>query len=83
MYCRERDDFEVELTDLKKKFAYLEAAHETMIKERDDLNAQVGILHWVISNDTPITDDRGGNYKIIQPFFRKRVEKIYLPVFDK
>ena len=44
VFCRERDDFEIELTDLKKKFAYLEAAHETTIKERDDLNAQVSTV---------------------------------------
>jgi len=44
-YCfilhRERDEFDRELTDLKKQFAYLDATHEMITKERDNLSAEV------------------------------------------
>ena len=38
---RERDDFDCELSDLRKRYAYLDAAHQALLKERDDLSAQV------------------------------------------
>lgn len=41
---RERDDFDAELTDLKKQFAYIEAAHQAACKDRDDLTSEVGLI---------------------------------------
>ena len=41
---RERDDFDSELSDLRKRHAYLDAAQQALLKERDDLSAQVVFL---------------------------------------
>ena len=41
---RERDEFEVELIDLKKQMAYMEAAHQGVCRERNELSAEV----WTI-----------------------------------
>ncbi len=38
---RDHDEFEAELSDLTKKFTLLDMAHQNLLKERDELNAQV------------------------------------------
>lgn len=38
---RERDAFEEELSDVKKQLSYLEAAHQAVTRERDELSAEV------------------------------------------
>ena len=38
---RERDEFDQVLSDLKKQHGYLEATHQAVVKERDDLSSQV------------------------------------------
>ncbi|KAK2166504.1 hypothetical protein LSH36_38g01046 [Paralvinella palmiformis] len=45
----ERDEFDRELTDLKKQFAYLDATHEMITKERDNLSAEVVSLKQKVS----------------------------------
>ena len=40
---RERDEFDGELNDLKKRYAYLDGAHQSLLKERDELHSQVGV----------------------------------------
>ena len=41
---RERDEFDAELTELKKKLAYVETAHESSTHERDDLRTEVSAV---------------------------------------
>ncbi|ELU12770.1 hypothetical protein CAPTEDRAFT_192595 [Capitella teleta] len=38
---KERDEFDSELTDLRKQLAYLEASNSSTTKERDDLNGEL------------------------------------------
>jgi len=38
---RERDDFESELSDLRKRLVFFEAGHESASKERDDISIEV------------------------------------------
>ncbi len=53
---REHDNFELELTDLKKQHAYIDAAHGAAVRERDELTTEVGmaVLHPCKENQFPM-----------------------------
>ena len=40
---RERDDFDAELTELKKRLAYVETAYDNTTHERDELRTEVRV----------------------------------------
>ena len=67
---RERDQFESELSDLRKQHAYVESGHQCAVKERDDLTAEV--RHGVVCQRC-VNISRGHFLRIVIPHARVNV----------
>ncbi len=49
LFARERDSLEQEVSELKKRLAYLEAGHTALAKERDELALKVTIQDTLVA----------------------------------
>jgi len=49
LLCSERDEFDKQLGDLQKQHAYLDTTHQAIVKERDELAAEVCILTYSLN----------------------------------
>jgi hypothetical protein len=54
MPCSERDEFEKSLGDLQKQHAYLETTHQAIVRERDELAAEVSVPLCGSSSQTSV-----------------------------